>query len=559
MKQIFATIILSFAISFNLLATDALKWAQLSRYATSNDSIITSGRSPRVVLMGNSITDLWPVRNGRMFRNNPDIISRGISGQTSSQMLLRFRCDVVALHPEMVVINAGTNDIALNSGQYNEDLTFGNIVSMAEIALANGITPVLSSILPASGFGWRPEVTDALDKIYSLNTRIKTYARENGLKYVDYFPALLNREHTAMDTALAVDKPAIHPNAAGYGIMEDILLKSLLPDSIFSGLQGKHHVQGIAVDYTRGLVYYSFTTRLVKTDLNGRLLGSVDGLTGHLGCLALNPDDGRLYASIEYKNDVIGVGIAGEEAKNRKSKFYIAIFEPDKITRPAMKATGGLMNTILLPEVAGDYYAKVKNGGKKVEHRYGCSGIDGIAFAPLPGNPEGKHVLYVAYGIYADSTRTDNDYQVLTCYDIDSQKKLDRYFVYTGNTSWGIQNLCYDPATNSLLAAVYKGVKKDFPNFSLFAIDLDNKAQKERLRGFDNKEVQKVLPLKKAGVFDEKTGTYGWHFKYGSTGLYSVGDGLFYISRNSSRPEQSTTIHLYQWTGENDNPFRIIK
>ena len=558
MKYIFA-LLFTATIFSGAFAQDAFKWANFQRYAAVNDSIRTAPSAPRVVMMGNSITDVWPARNGRLFRNNPGIVSRGISGQTSSQMLLRFRSDVVDLHPKIVVINAGTNDIALNAGEYVEDLTFGNIVSMADIAMANGITPVLSSVLPASGFKWRPEVTDAMDKVRSLNARIEAYAVGHGLRYVNYFPALLNSEGTGLDTALAVDRPAIHPNAAGYDIMEGILLRELLPDSIFSGLQGKHHVQGVAVDVAKGYVYFSFTTRLVKTDLDGNLIGSIDGLTGHLGCLAFNPENGKLYASIEYKNDVIGVGIAGDEARKRESRFYIARFDVDRITRPDMKADEGLMETILLPEVAKDYYAKVKNNGRKVEHRYGCSGIDGIAFAPMPGDKDGKKVLYVAYGIYADAERTDNDYQVLTCYDIEARRMLDRYFVYTGNTSWGIQNLCYDQASNALLAAVYKGVKKDFPNYTLFAIDLDSSAKKERLRGFDNKETAKVLPLKKMGLLDEKTGIYGWNFKYGSTGLCPVGDGLFYISHNSSRPEQNTTIYLYEWTGDKDNPFKLKK
>lgn len=330
--------------------------------------------------------------------------------------------------------------------------------------------------------------------------------------------------------------------------------KFCFPDSIYSGLQGNHHVQGIAVDKENGTVFFSFTTRLIKTDMEGHLLGSVDGLTGHLGCLAFNPADGRVYASIEYKNDIIGTGIAGEEAKKRQSKFYIAVFDPKKITQPNMAAEG-IMETIELPEVAADYHAKVSNGGKTVEHRYGCSGIDGIAFAPLPGKPNGKKVLYVAYGIYADSTRTDNDYQVLNCYDIKRHKLLNRYFVYTGNTSWGIQNLCYNDTENTLLAAVYKGIKKGFPNYTLFAIDIAKPAVKTELQGFDNKEKQYVLPLKEAGLKDAATGIRGWNFKYGSTGLCHLGDNLFYISHHSSRPEQNTTLHLYRWTGDKDRPF----
>ncbi len=556
MKKLFAFFV-SLSLSIGVQAVDALKFANLARYAAQNDSLTAAGYEPRVVLMGNSITDCWPERAPSMFANNPDIVGRGISGQTSSQMLLRFRSDVVALHPKMVVINAGTNDVAENSGPYSEDLTMSNIAAMADIALANGIEPVLSSVLPADAFGWRPQVKDAMPKIMKLNSRIADYAAAKGLRFANYFPAMLNSDKTGMDTALALDRPAIHPNAAGYDVMEGILLRTLLPDSIFSGLQDKHHVQGVAVNVAKGEVYFSFTTKLVKTDLSGKLLGSVGGLTGHLGCLALGPDGRKVYGSIEYKNDVIGVGIAGEAAKNRPSKFYIAIFDTDKITRPYMKADE-VMTTVELPEVAADYYAKVKNQGRQVEHRYGCSGIDGIAFAPLPGKPDEPQALYVAYGIYADSTRTDNDYQVLNCYDPSTMRLQNRYFVYTGNTSWGIQNLCYNEADNTLLAAVYKGIKKGFPNYSLYAIDLSQKPDKERLCGFDSKEKQFVLPLASGGLTDAATGIRGWNFPWGSTGICPVGNGLFYISHNSSRPRQSSIIRLYRWTGDAKHPFVLF-
>lgn len=557
MRKIFA-FILSLSVAASAMAEDALKLANLDRYAADNAALAASGKKPRVVLMGNSITDHWPRYNTHMFDNNPDIVGRGISGQTSSQMLLRFRSDVVDLHPQIVVINAGTNDVALNTGTYSEDLTMSNIASMVDIALANGITPVLSSVLPADGFGWRPEVKDPLPTIKKLNSRIEDYARSKGLRFVNYFPAMLNAEGTGMNTDLATDKPAIHPNAAGYDVMEEILLRTLLPDSVFSGYQGKHHVQGVAVDVARGHIYFSFTTRLVKTDLAGNQLGSVEGLTGHLGCLGLNPDNGKVYGSIEYKNDVIGTGIAGEAAKQWKSKFYIAMFDTEKINRPSMDASE-VMTTTELPEVAADYSSTVRNKGRKVEHRYGCSGIDGIAFAPLPGDPQGKKALYVAYGIYADTTRTDNDYQVLTAYDPETFRRQGRYFVYTGNTSWGIQNLCYNAENNTLMAAVYKGIKKGLPNYSLFAIDLARPAVKERLAGFDNKEKGLVLPLADAGLKDEVTGLRGWNFAWGATGLCPVGDGLFYISHNAKKPEQSSTIHLYRWTGDPKSPFELLK
>ena len=153
-----------------------------------------------------------------------------------------------------------------------------------------------------------------------------------------------------------------------------------LPNRIYSGLQGKHHVQGIAIDREKGHMYFSFTTKLIKTDLQGNLIGSVEGLTGHLGCLTFNPEDGQVYGSLEYKNDAIGKGIAGEEASRKESAFYIAIFDTDKITCPQMDAEkDGIMTTVYLKEVADDYYATDTNHGNPVDHRYGCSGIDGVS------------------------------------------------------------------------------------------------------------------------------------------------------------------------------------
>ena len=146
-----------------------------------------------------------------------------------------------------------------------------------------------------------------------------------------------------------------------------------LPLQIFSGLQGKHHVQGIVVNPEKNYVCFSFTTRLIKTDLQGRLSGSVEGLAGQLGCLTLHPEEGRIYGSREYKNDAIGKGIAGKEASARESAFYVAIFDPDKIVRPNMNAEkDGVMTTVCLPEVANDYYDQVEHKQQSHPHRYGC-------------------------------------------------------------------------------------------------------------------------------------------------------------------------------------------
>ena len=224
------------------------------------------------------------------------------------------------------------------------------------------------------------------------------------------------------------------------------------PKRIFSGYQGDFHVQGAAYDRQRQCVYMSFTTKLMKYDLQGRLIASVNGLTGHLGCIGINPDDGRLYGSLEYKHDVIGTGITGNlGVKNdARTGFYVAIFDLDKIDRIDM-SPDEVMTTVYIPEVVADCEATVVNNGRQVAHRYGASGIDGLTFAPQWGKRSGRNYLYLGYGVYGDTTRTDNDYQVLLCYDVRQwsryARKIDpthihesgpakpraKYFVYTGN------------------------------------------------------------------------------------------------------------------------------
>lgn len=226
MKQLLTAILLSL-VFVSSRGEDAAKWADLDRYAAANDSIIAAAAYPRVVLMGNSITEMWPVRNPHLFTSNPDIVGRGISGQTSYQMLLRFTNDVIALHPKIAVISAGTNDIAENTGKYDEERTMANIKAMADLARANGIKPVLACVLPAGGFKWRPDIKDAMEKIQSLNGRIKEYAVANGIYFVDYYTPIVNSDHSAMNPAFAIDSPGVHPNSDGYDIMEIMLLKTL--------------------------------------------------------------------------------------------------------------------------------------------------------------------------------------------------------------------------------------------------------------------------------------------------------------------------------------------
>ena len=229
-KKIFSLLLLLVigGVVCHMTAQTHDRFANFARYQSANQTLgLPSKGEKRIVLMGNSITDNWPKTRPEFFEAHPCLIGRGISGQTSYQFLLRFRQDVVDLHPTMVVINYGTNDIAQNTGPYDEDKTYGNVLSMVDIARANGIQVVLASCLPAEGFSWRPEITDAMEKVRSLNARVKAYAEKEGIPFIDYFSALVSDDGTQMKAEYAKDHPAIHPNAAGYQVMEALLLKTL--------------------------------------------------------------------------------------------------------------------------------------------------------------------------------------------------------------------------------------------------------------------------------------------------------------------------------------------
>ena len=176
--------LLIFVVMFwNLLfgsCHDTIDWANKDRYALENQALMADSQQVRAVLMGNSITEFWFELRPFFFKQQ-QLVGRGIGGQVSSQMLVRFRQDVVNLKPQAVVINCGTNDIAENNGPYNEDITMDNIISMSELAISNGIKVVLSSVLPCDGFLWNRSVTDAAAKIQSLNQRIINYATDRGL------------------------------------------------------------------------------------------------------------------------------------------------------------------------------------------------------------------------------------------------------------------------------------------------------------------------------------------------------------------------------------------
>ncbi|GAB2686305.1 SGNH/GDSL hydrolase family protein [Mucilaginibacter koreensis] len=193
-------------------------WAWISRYQTDNDRLPapTVGEK-RVVFIGNSITEGWMNIDPEYFKSH-GYINRGIGGQTTPQMLVRFREDVINLKPSAVVILAGINDIAENTGPSRLTDVFGNIVSMAELAKANHIRVILSSVLPAYSFPWRPDINPRA-KVAELNAMLAGYAKQNGFSYINYYSAMVN-DVQGMRDGLSTD--GVHPNLAGYKIMEPL-------------------------------------------------------------------------------------------------------------------------------------------------------------------------------------------------------------------------------------------------------------------------------------------------------------------------------------------------
>jgi lysophospholipase L1-like esterase len=216
MKKILLLPLLFVALSLSAQSKD---WAQFYRYEGKNDSLTTR---PDVVFMGNSITDCWADTVPAFFADN-NFVGRGISGQVSSQMLVRFQEDVINLHPKVVVICCGTNDIAQNNGPITLEHILHNIKSMCQLARANKIKPVVCSTLPAKGFKWRPDMKPAND-IIRLNEMIKAYAQENKIPYVDYHSALKDEEN---GLPRKYSKDGVHPNAQGYAVMESVIMPVL--------------------------------------------------------------------------------------------------------------------------------------------------------------------------------------------------------------------------------------------------------------------------------------------------------------------------------------------
>lgn len=210
-----AALLSTFAANYG----NAQDWANLAEFQEANAALeAPKEEENRVVFMGNSITIGWINSRPEFFEGQP-WVNRGISGQTTPQMLVRFRQDVIDLHPKAVVLLAGTNDIAGNTGPSTIPMIMDNIKGMAEMAHANGIKVILSSTLPAYDYPWRTGLEPA-PKIIELNKMIKTYCDEKGHIYLDYFSAMVD-ERDGLPKKYAEDE--VHPTVEGYKVMEPLV------------------------------------------------------------------------------------------------------------------------------------------------------------------------------------------------------------------------------------------------------------------------------------------------------------------------------------------------
>lgn len=232
-KKIFILFILNIAMANNIQGQVTYvpgggtleDWANLEKFRESNSKIMDFEDPNRVVFMGNSITEGWSNFNKDFFLKNP-FINRGISGQTTPQMLIRFRPDVINLKPKTVVILAGINDIAGNTGPITIENTAENIISMTEIAKANNISVIICSTIPAIDFPWNPGLNPG-PKVIKLNSILKKYCEENGVAYADYYSAMADDKGGLKVPEYTSSDDLVHPNLEGYKVMEKIILHTL--------------------------------------------------------------------------------------------------------------------------------------------------------------------------------------------------------------------------------------------------------------------------------------------------------------------------------------------
>jgi len=312
-KKIFLIGSLALLIQSSTLAQD---WPNLNRFKTENASIRLIEDKNRVVFMGNSITEFW---RPDFFKENESFVNRGISGQTTPQMLLRFHQDVVELNPSKVVILAGINDIAQNTGPSTVEMIENNIIAMAEIAKANNISVVLCSVLPANNFPWRKEIKPA-PIVIELNELIKKYAVENSIIYVDYYSQMVDGDK-GLRSDLGDD--GVHPNAKGYGIMEGLIKDAItntitgdgLPDPLEAGWNGNKVCELLKEDNTKRILKCTFPPNvgherhLHAPHFGYTLKGGTFRITDDKGTKEIIVKDGTTWNKTEpSKHEVLNIG-----------------------------------------------------------------------------------------------------------------------------------------------------------------------------------------------------------------------------------------------------------
>ena len=346
--------------------------------------------------------------------------------------------------------------------------------------------------------------------------------------------------------------------------VENFTIIDYFPLSLASGGSWDiKHCQGMAIDQENGYVYYSFTNTFVKCDFEGNAIGSITGIQGHLGDICFNEKDGKVYGSLNPEG---------------KKALYLAIIDVDNLKEMNVDAVkGSLIRTVHLTHVWEDFKTKVKNGGKTYNRRYGVSGTDAMCFGPSFETGKG-HYLTISCGTTPQTERTDNDYQVLVQYDVTGwwskygqPLRYDKvhhigpkdihgkFFVYTGNTYYGVQTMTYFDELNLWFLNVYVTRKDNFPKYNLFIVDGDIKPKAKALKGQAKKDVQKVLTLYKDGNLDNETGIYGWKVAEGSRGMEYLFNGLFYIIHpyKTWYGKQTAVAYLYVWEPSKASPFII--
>lgn len=344
----------------------------------------------------------------------------------------------------------------------------------------------------------------------------------------------------------------------------DFRIIDVLPLSLSSGAYDVRHCQGMAIDIYKGYVYYSYTDTFVKCDLEGNVVGTITGIKGHLGDVCFNESDGRIYGSYNPPG---------------KKALYTAIIDVDNLNKTGLKAVDcGLIRTVHLKEVFKDFSATVKIKQTQFKRRYGVSGTDGVCFGPSFSTGKGSYFT-VACGLTPQTNRSDNNYQILIQYNVKNwwdhysrplsftefhhsgpDKHNGKFFVYTGNTNYGVQTMTYCKELNLWFLNVYPTTKNTFKKYNMYIVDGDVRPWKEILKGQpERNDEQYVLALYQDGEKDKKTGIYGWYASLGNKGMTYISDGLFYIIHPfvTWYKKQTAVAYLYVWDPDDSDPFTL--